>query len=145
MKIAIINGPNLNLLGQRETDIYGGQSFDDFLEELKAGFPDVTFDFFQKQYRRRIGGCPSKSFKKNRPNSLERRGFYAHFHCAGRCGGGGENSRGGNPYFQHCRTGKFPVFQLYFQECSGGNFWVWGWRDIGWPWSGGEEEIVNNE
>ena len=47
MKIAIINGPNLNLLGKRETDIYGNQSFDQYLETLKARFPDVEFSYFQ--------------------------------------------------------------------------------------------------
>ena len=47
MKIAIINGPNLNLLGSREPDIYGSQSFDSFFEELKKEFPAVTFNYFQ--------------------------------------------------------------------------------------------------
>ena len=47
MKIAIINGPNLNLLGKRETDIYGNISFEDFLEKLKSKFPDHLIDYFQ--------------------------------------------------------------------------------------------------
>jgi 3-dehydroquinate dehydratase-2 len=47
MKIAIINGPNLNLLGKREVDIYGNQSFDVYLEELKKKFPQVEFDYYQ--------------------------------------------------------------------------------------------------
>ena len=47
MKIAIINGPNLNLLGKRETDIYGDISFEDFLEKLKSKFPDHVLDYFQ--------------------------------------------------------------------------------------------------
>ena len=47
MKIAIINGPNLNLLGKRETDIYGNQPFEAFLEELKKKFPKVKFSYFQ--------------------------------------------------------------------------------------------------
>ncbi len=47
MKIAIINGPNLNLLGQRETTVYGTESFDSFLEKLKAEFPAITFFYFQ--------------------------------------------------------------------------------------------------
>ena len=47
MQIAIINGPNLNLLGKRETTIYGDQSFDIFFEILKTTFPTVTFHYFQ--------------------------------------------------------------------------------------------------
>jgi len=47
MNIAIINGPNLNLLGKREVDIYGTESFDVFLEGLKEKFPAVNFSFFQ--------------------------------------------------------------------------------------------------
>ena len=47
MKISIINGPNLNLTGQRETHIYGTQSLDDYLRLLAAGYPDVEFSFFQ--------------------------------------------------------------------------------------------------
>ena len=46
-KIAIINGPNLNLLGKREPGIYGDRSFDDFYEELKAAYPQVMFSYYQ--------------------------------------------------------------------------------------------------
>lgn len=46
-KIAIINGPNLNLLGTREPNIYGAQTFADYYEKLQAEFPDVTFSYFQ--------------------------------------------------------------------------------------------------
>lgn len=47
MQIAIINGPNLNMLGKRETTIYGDQSFDTFFEVLKKEFPTVTFHYYQ--------------------------------------------------------------------------------------------------
>lgn len=47
MKIQIINGPNLNLLGQREPGIYGSESFDAYLEQLRAKYPDITIDYFQ--------------------------------------------------------------------------------------------------
>jgi 3-dehydroquinate dehydratase II len=47
MKIGIINGPNLNLLGEREPQIYGDKTFDDFLQELKIKFPAVEFSYFQ--------------------------------------------------------------------------------------------------
>lgn len=46
MKILIINGPNLNLLGVREKSIYGDQSFGTYLEELRERFPDITIDYF---------------------------------------------------------------------------------------------------
>ena len=46
-KIIIINGPNLNLLGIRETSIYGKQSFDDYLNELKTSYPSIKIDFYQ--------------------------------------------------------------------------------------------------
>jgi 3-dehydroquinate dehydratase II len=47
MKIAIINGPNLNLLGKREPGIYGDQSFETFLEALKAKYPQVILSYYQ--------------------------------------------------------------------------------------------------
>lgn len=47
MKITIINGPNLNLLGKRENDIYGHKSFQDFFEDLKLRFPEVELQHFQ--------------------------------------------------------------------------------------------------
>jgi 3-dehydroquinate dehydratase II len=47
MKIAIINGPNLNLLGKRETDIYGNLSFDLFLDKLKGKYPHIHFTYHQ--------------------------------------------------------------------------------------------------
>lgn len=46
-RIAIINGPNLNLIGTREPAVYGTQSLDGFLEGLKERFPEVAFTFFQ--------------------------------------------------------------------------------------------------
>jgi 3-dehydroquinate dehydratase-2 len=47
MKILIINGPNLNLLGVRETSIYGSQSFDQYFEELKKEFGNAHLEYFQ--------------------------------------------------------------------------------------------------
>jgi 3-dehydroquinate dehydratase-2 len=47
MKIAIINGPNLNLLGKRETDVYGNIPFEEFFEKLKSKYSSVTFTYFQ--------------------------------------------------------------------------------------------------
>ena len=47
MKIQIINGPNINLLGKREPSVYGSRSFDDYLDELKKRYPEVDFYCFQ--------------------------------------------------------------------------------------------------
>jgi 3-dehydroquinate dehydratase-2 len=47
MKIAIINGPNLNLLGTREVNIYGGESFDDFLKSMHAKYANLEISYFQ--------------------------------------------------------------------------------------------------
>jgi 3-dehydroquinate dehydratase II len=47
MKIAIINGPNLNLLGTREVDIYGGEAFDGFLKKMHDKYADLEISYFQ--------------------------------------------------------------------------------------------------
>ncbi len=47
MKILIINGPNLNLLGKREPDIYGHASFDDYLQQLRQRYPEVELHYYQ--------------------------------------------------------------------------------------------------
>lgn len=50
MKILILNGPNLNLLGTREVDVYGKQSFDSYFKLLKNYFGDIELDFFQSNW-----------------------------------------------------------------------------------------------
>lgn len=47
MKLLIMNGPNLNLLGIREKNIYGELSFESYFEELKRKFPDIELDYYQ--------------------------------------------------------------------------------------------------
>lgn len=47
MKIQIINGPNLNMLGTREPGIYGNSTFDDYLKTLRERYPDVQIDYYQ--------------------------------------------------------------------------------------------------
>ena len=47
MRIQIINGPNINLLGKREPSIYGAVSFEDYYKKLTSQYPDIDFDYFQ--------------------------------------------------------------------------------------------------
>ncbi len=47
MKIIIVNGPNLNLLGKREPSIYGSQTFEDYFETLKSKFSGIELSYFQ--------------------------------------------------------------------------------------------------
>ena len=47
MKLIIINGPNLNLLGKREPEIYGSESFEDFMEQLKSQFSSIDLEYYQ--------------------------------------------------------------------------------------------------
>ena len=47
MKIIIINGPNINLLGRREKDIYGGTSFEDYFQRLVKDYPNIELEYFQ--------------------------------------------------------------------------------------------------
>lgn len=47
MKIIIINGPNLNLLGKREPEVYGAQTFEDYFSKLQFKFKDVELEYFQ--------------------------------------------------------------------------------------------------
>ena len=54
MKLSIINGPNLNLLGKREPNIYGNQSFDVYLEFLKKKYSKINFDYFQSNIEGKI-------------------------------------------------------------------------------------------
>lgn len=54
MKILIINGPNLNLLGIREKNIYGTESFKGYLEKLKVLFPEINFVYYQSNIEGKI-------------------------------------------------------------------------------------------
>ncbi|MDZ4750355.1 MAG: type II 3-dehydroquinate dehydratase [Flavobacteriales bacterium] len=60
LKIGLINGPNLNLLGSREKDIYGSQSLADLQAILSKDFPEVDFTFFQSNVEGELIDCIQK-------------------------------------------------------------------------------------
>lgn len=66
MNLLIINGPNLNLLGQREPEIYGYQSFEDYLAKLRSEFSGVVIDYFQSNIEGEIiNTIHNAGFKKD--------------------------------------------------------------------------------
>jgi 3-dehydroquinate dehydratase-2 len=65
LNIAIINGPNLNLLGTREPEVYGAKNFEQFLDELVAKYPAVNFTYFQSNIEGEL------------INALQKEGFIA--------------------------------------------------------------------
>ena len=67
MKVMIINGPNLNLLGKREEAIYGNISFDEYLKTLKDEFPKLEIDYYQSNIEGEL------------INKLQEVGFFYHY------------------------------------------------------------------
>lgn len=61
MVLTIINGPNLNLLGSREKDIYGSKGFEEFLDDLKIEYPDIQFIYFQSNVEGEIVNAIQKA------------------------------------------------------------------------------------
>jgi 3-dehydroquinate dehydratase-2 len=61
MKIIIINGPNLNLLGMREPDVYGSRTFDEILKELKSSRAEVNIEYFQSNVEGELIDCLHRS------------------------------------------------------------------------------------
>ena len=77
MKIIIINGPNLNLLGKREISVYGTKSFEDHLLTLKKKFPNIQIDYFQSNIEGEI--IDKIQFSDNNYNAiLINAGGYSH-------------------------------------------------------------------
>jgi len=77
MKILIINGPNLNLLGTREPTVYGNQTFEEYLTTLKAKFPAVQFDYFQSNVEGELINALHKA-AKNVDGIILNAGAYTH-------------------------------------------------------------------
>lgn len=61
MHILILNGPNLNLLGKREPQLYGRRSFEDFLLELRERFPQLKLEYFQSNHEGELIDCLQKT------------------------------------------------------------------------------------
>lgn len=83
MKLAIINGPNLNLLGTRQPDIYGSETFEDTLQRIKTVFPDDEFIYFQSNLEGEIIDLLQRiSLYGNTRGIIINPGAYAHYSYA---------------------------------------------------------------
>ena len=82
MRIQIINGPNINLLGKREPSIYGSVTFEEYLGELRKKYPDVELGYFQSNVE-------GEMIDKIQQTGFDVDGIilslYAHFHCFAGC------------------------------------------------------------
>jgi 3-dehydroquinate dehydratase-2 len=75
-EISIINGPNLNLLGQREVSIYGTETFEDYLAKLKKKFPEINISYFQSNVEGEIVTQIQKD--SNKDGIIINAGAYTH-------------------------------------------------------------------
>jgi 3-dehydroquinate dehydratase-2 len=78
LKILIINGPNLNLLGKREPTIYGHESFKEFLEQVKHQFSTVEIDYFQSNIEGELIDRIHKADKEGYSGIILNAGGYSH-------------------------------------------------------------------
>ena len=78
MKILILNGPNLNLLGKREPNIYGAKSFEAFLEEVKKEFSNHEIDYYQSNVEGEIIDTLQKYEQQNFSGIIINAGGYSH-------------------------------------------------------------------
>lgn len=82
MKLLIINGPNLNMLGKREPEIYGHETFEDILSELKSKNPEDTLDYFQSNYEGAILERIHKTLEEDFQAIIINAGAFTHYSYA---------------------------------------------------------------
>ena len=82
MNILVINGPNLNLLGMREPEIYGSQTLKDIEDELSESFPDVRFTFFQSNHEGAIIDRLQSAQPENNDGVVLNAAAYTHYSYA---------------------------------------------------------------
>lgn len=82
MKILIINGPNLNMLGRREPDIYGKETFEDILGELKERFAQIEILYFQSNHEGDLVERIQKTLDENLAGLIVNMGAYTHYSYA---------------------------------------------------------------
>ncbi len=82
MKILILNGPNLNLLGQREPDVYGAATLDDMAKSLRKEYPQVQFEFSQSNSEGELIDILHKAMDRTYNGVVINPGAYTHYSYA---------------------------------------------------------------
>lgn len=82
MKILIINGPNLNMLGRREPEIYGKETFEDILGELRSRFPDIEILYFQSNHEGALVERIQETLDEGLAGLVLNMGAYTHYSYA---------------------------------------------------------------
>ena len=82
MKILIINGPNLNMLGQREPEIYGSETFEKVLQKLRSDFPKVELLYFQSNHEGAIIDRIHESLSEDLSGLIVNLGAFTHYSYA---------------------------------------------------------------
>lgn len=82
MRLLVINGPNLNLLGTREPHIYGYQTLSDIEDEIRASFPDIDFKFFQSNHEGAIIDAIQSAMDGRYEGIVINPGAYTHYSYA---------------------------------------------------------------
>lgn len=104
MRIQIINGPNINLLGKREPSIYGAESFESYLEKLKEWYPSVEFAYYQSNVEGElINKIHETGFSYD--GIVLNAGAYTHVHSLAGCHPCSYVSSRGGTYFQCSSAG----------------------------------------
>ena len=128
MKIVVLNGPNLNLLGQREPEIYGSTSLLDIENNLQEIVADsaVELDFFQsnKEYEL-VEKIQALMQQENHHQSCC---FYAHIGCYPRCFTSHTNTFCRGAFVQYLCPRRFSQEELFFGHCDWHNFGSWSQR-----------------
>lgn len=78
MKVLIINGPNLNLLGKREPEVYGSQSFEDYLKQLQDRFKDIQIDYVQSNVEGELVNALHNADEQTYDGIILNAGAYTH-------------------------------------------------------------------
>ena len=124
MKISIINGPNLNLLGKREPAVYGSQTFEEYFTSLQIKFPTIEFSYFQSNVEGELIDKIQK-FGFSFDGIILNAGAYTHTSRDWRCCQSNNHSSCWSPHFEYIFPWKFQTSILYFRQCQRRYFGFW--------------------